>query len=458
MPHGGRDIDALTAWLTALLWPPTAAISGWGRHVRGALQVVYMLAQDLAGGMLTLRATGLVYTTLLSLVPLLAVSFSLLKAFGVHYQVEPLLQEFLQPLGPKAPEIVATLIGFVENIDVGLLGALGLATFIYTVVSLVHKIESAFNAIWGVARDRPFFQRFSSYLSVTLFGPVLVMAALGLRASLNSSWVLQRLYAVETLGAIADAAAALLPLVLVIASLTAVYLFLPNTRVRALSALLGGVVAGLAWELTGGLFAAFVAGSTRYTAVYASFAIGVVALIWLYLCWLILLLGSSVALYHQHPERRRPGGVRPLSIEATEAPALRAMAAIGTRFRQGQAPLALDALAAALQVAAVQLAPVLDACERAGLLSRTEAEGAWLPAYAPEAIGLAQVLEAVRGRSPAAQTPAHPPAVHDGVHEVMQRLELARRQALQGESVERLTGAPAHDGEGTTQRGGAGAP
>ena len=105
----------------------------------------------------------------------MAVSFSLLKAFGVHNQIEPMLNHFLAPLGEKGIEFSQRILGFVENVQVGVLGSLGLAFLIYTVVSLVQKIEEAFNFIWRIRQPRRFVRRFSDYMSVILVGPVLIV-------------------------------------------------------------------------------------------------------------------------------------------------------------------------------------------------------------------------------------------------------------------------------------------
>ncbi len=100
------------------------------------------------------RAMSLVYTTLLSLAPLLAVSFSILKGFGVHNQLQPFLLEVLKPLGDKAGEITSNIVTFVENLQLGVLGFLGFLLLFYTVISLVDQIESCFNFIWRITKPR----------------------------------------------------------------------------------------------------------------------------------------------------------------------------------------------------------------------------------------------------------------------------------------------------------------
>ena len=109
-------IQSLKQRLNGVIWgSDDASLSCWQQQLIRFVQIMSMVWRDLSGGMLTLRAMSLVYTTLLSLVPLLAVSFSVLKGFGVHNQLEPALLNLLQPLGEKSIEITQKIVGFVEN-------------------------------------------------------------------------------------------------------------------------------------------------------------------------------------------------------------------------------------------------------------------------------------------------------------------------------------------------------
>ena len=129
-----------------------------------ALAVFLAVVRDLAFGQLMLRATSLVYTTLLSIVPVLALTFSVSKAFGVHGQIEPALQRFMEPLGPKGAEITTNIMRFIDNMHVGVLGSVGLGMLLFTAVSTILKIESSINTIWHVKTMRPLSQRISYYL------------------------------------------------------------------------------------------------------------------------------------------------------------------------------------------------------------------------------------------------------------------------------------------------------
>src|ERR1700741_4214477 len=119
-----------------------------------SLRLLYVTIRDFSEGQLSLRAMSLVYTTLLSLIPLLAISFSVLKAFGVHNEIAPFLSNFLTPLGPAKEEVIGRIVEFIDNTKVGVLGSLGLAMLIYTVISLIQKVEDSFNYIWKVNTPR----------------------------------------------------------------------------------------------------------------------------------------------------------------------------------------------------------------------------------------------------------------------------------------------------------------
>jgi membrane protein len=175
---------------------------------------------------LNLQAMGLTYSTLLSLVPFLAVMFSVLKAFGAQNVLEPFLAQLLQPLGNAASEVTSRIINFVENIRVGILGAAGVAMLFYTVVTLVAKIEDALNQIWRLPHSRTWSQRVTAYLSVILVGPVMIFAALTLTASAQSYWLVERLFEIGFVSYLFTLTTSVMPFVLLCATFTFLYKFL----------------------------------------------------------------------------------------------------------------------------------------------------------------------------------------------------------------------------------------
>lgn len=370
----------------------------WQKYLIAMLRIGYLAVRDLFfDAQLNLRAMSLVYTTLLSLVPLIAVSVSVLKGFGAHSHIEPTLQSFLAPLGARGEEITATIIKFVEGINSGLLGTFGLVLLLYTVVSLMQKIESAFNFTWHVSEERSFARRFSDYLSVILIGPVLVFTAIGLTASLTNSAIYQALIKYEFFSSIVGVFELAIPYMLIILAFTLLYIFIPNTKVKLGSALVGALVAGIAWQTIGWLFASFVS-KANYTQIYSAFAALFFFMIWLYISWLTILIGACIAFYYQNPEyRSRNQRKFSLSNRMKEKAALMAMVRVAEAYyRQQHAPVVSE-LVQYLNVSSESLAPVIKSLINSGLLLRTDADPCGLvPGKAPDAMKLGEILNAVR--------------------------------------------------------------
>ncbi|WP_455220110.1 YhjD/YihY/BrkB family envelope integrity protein [Kaarinaea lacus] len=385
--------------LHEFVWAPDkTGVPQFKRTLIETLRIAHLVIRDLFDGLLTLQAMSLVYTTLLSIVPLLAVSFSVLKGFGVHNQVEPLLQNFLAPLGEQGVEITQRIIGFVENTKAGVLGSVGLAFLFYTVVSLIQKIEKSFNYTWRVTEHRPFAQRFSDYLSVVLIGPLLIFSAIGITASITGSSTMQHLQEYETVDWFIRFVSRLLPYLLVIAAFTVVYIFVPNTRVKIKSALIGAIVAGILWETTGWVFATFVVKSAKYAAIYSAFATMVIFMIWLYACWMILLIGASISFYVQYPEYRtlQERGFQ-LSNRMKEKIALLTMSVVGANYYDNKDPISMQGIAKHLHITPEVLAPIVEQLLSYKLLVKTAgARSGLVPAQPPETQKLLDILRVVR--------------------------------------------------------------
>ena len=446
---------AILASLDEFVWrTPAVPVSRRRALVMRLLRLVIVLVRDIAFGQLTLRAMGLVYTTLLSIVPLLAISFSVLKAFGVYNQIRPALMRFLEPLGEKGVEITARIMQFIENINVGVLGSVGLALLLYTAVSLVHKVEESFNYIWHVSRGRSIGERFSRYVSALLVGPLLVFSAIGITAAVAGMSLVRDAMEIEAINWLMLQLGRMLPYALVIAAFTFLYTFMPNTRVRLGPALAGGVVGGIAWQSAGWAFAQFAAASTRYSAIYSSFAILILFMLWLYLNWLILLFGSSVSFYFQHPEYLvKKGGEPRLSNRMREYLALAAMSLIGKQHLAGSVPLSVDTLARELRMPTRSVDEVLTALQARGILATTgEEPPGWLPVRDLDRVSAKDVLDTVRtaGEAHSVNVDALPRMT--AVERLLQEYDDAAGEALKGVSISELAGLADGADQVTTDR------
>lgn len=330
-----------------------------------------VLFQQLMQGEITMRAMGLVYTTLLSITPLLALSFSVLKGFGVHNQLEPLLLQFMSPLGTKAEEVTKQVLGFVDNIQVGALGVVGLVTLLYTVLMMMQQIENAFNHLWQLPPNRSIHRQFSKYISVIMVAPILLFTMFGLMSSLSHTALAERIASHSSW----DFLLQLVPVMLVIAVFTFVYIFIPNTRVKFLPALGAGVIAGLAWQAGGWLFASFVVSSGQQTAVYSVFVGLFLFMLWMYIGWIIVLLGARLAYYFQYPEAVfQVGQPENLSLESRELLSAAVLREIGLGFTQGQAPMTLEELRARIPISRLLINKTLEDLIHYGIVSQEKSK------------------------------------------------------------------------------------
>ena len=383
--------------LDSFIWADAISKRGLpGRVVATVLRYVYAVLRDVFSGQLTLRAMSLVYTTLLSIVPLLAFSFSVLKGLGVHEDLPARLSGLLQPLGDKGVEYTNKLIGIVDSVNGKALAGIGLAFFLYTVISMVQKTEESFNYVWYVTKPRSFARRLVEYLSVLLVGPLFIGIAIGMIGVLTSGSLFDYVVHNSFFGPIFATLGKLVPYLIVCSVFTFLYMFMPNTKVNLKSALVGGIAGGVLWATTSVLFAAVVVDSTKNNAIYAGFAIPISALIWLYLNWLILLIGSQLAFYFQNPAYLRIGRRDPqLSNSMRERLALNVMLAVGKEFRHPGGGITVDALSSELKVPGLTLSPIISGLEQAGLLTVSEKE-CMQPGREMARIMLKDILSVVR--------------------------------------------------------------
>jgi membrane protein len=337
-----QDTGAAALWLRAARYP-------------------YALLRDLLRGQLNLHAMGLVYASLLSIIPLVALSFSILKALDAEDMLRPMVHEFLRPMGGAADQFTDQVMSFARRVHGGLLGSVGFGLLIWTLLGTMRKVEDGFNFVWHIDVPRSFARRSAEYVTLLLAVPLL-LAALAAFSRLTALLPL--------LGRLQAWSLRLAPYFVICLLMTALYVVIPNTRVRLRPALYGGVTAGILWAAVGRLFTLFVLYSARLTLVYAGFAIMIAALLWTYLGWTILLLGAQVSFYVQNPSFLRAGLREPrLSGAETERLALGIMFLVAERARDGGRAFTIEEMSMRLEFPGSVVTRSATALARAGYLS-----------------------------------------------------------------------------------------
>lgn len=371
--------------------------SGLKGRFFSALQTIYGISVNFATHNGPLRAAALTYTTVLSLVPFLAIAFAVLKGLGAQNALEPVLQQF----AGDSEETIARIIAYVNNTNVKSLGAIGLVMLIVTVISLMDSIDEAFNAVWGVRETRTLQRRFSDYLSVVIVGPILLLAATSMTSSLQSQWLLQWLILNTYLGDAILLLFRLLPYLSVWIAMVFLYIFIPNTRIKFGSAVIGGVIAGTAWQLAQWGYFHFQVGVANYNAIYGTLSALPVFLVWIYTSWLIVLFGLEIVCAHQHRGHGFVGSrAFLLNVTAREELAVAVVVQVSLHFQKGGTPPALRQIAEELKLPVLPVESIVTELAQLGYLVLTAGnETGWLPARDPSEVQVSELLAAMRGES-----------------------------------------------------------
>jgi membrane protein len=289
-----------------------------------------------------LRASALTYTVALSIVPVLALAFSVLKGFGGYDEIRPLIDRYLAPGSPKTGN---QLMSYVNRTNAAAIGTAGGAFLMFTVVSTMGNIESAFNQIWRVTRSRSLLRKFTDYLSVLFTVPLLLLPALTMTTMFAA-----RLSGVPFLALVT-------PYAMVWAGFFLLYVFFPYTHVSYGAAAVGSFIGALLFQFGQWAYVNFQVGVANYEAIYGALAALPIFLVWLYIAWSIVLFGAEISAAIQRGVGR--SSLTPDSPEFSYVAALDILLRLADQLVSGGRPVTVGSLAAELGVDQGAIAPIV---------------------------------------------------------------------------------------------------
>jgi len=361
------------------------------RALRAAVSAVKTALRVLETENVQLRAMALTYISLFALVPALVVAFSVVQAFTGMEKISARVNEFLfENLAVGARETIEPYLQrFVQNAHITSAGLVGGALLAWAAVSLFTNVDRAVNGIWGIRRRRGIAQQATIYWVGLTLGPLLLAASVMLGRT-------TREYLSGTgAGVLAHAASA----VLTCAFFSVLYVIVPNTKVSLRAASLGGLAAGVAWEVAKAGYTFAVAKIFRYQAIYGSVAAIPIFLLWLYLSWTILLFGARLSYVVQYASALIQGAPHPQSRTGKEILAGQVMLQIARAFDAGAKPPDGGDLATQLGLQAEDAGEALAALRHGGLIVAV-GDGGLVPSRPLEKITLQDVRKAVAGAEP----------------------------------------------------------
>ncbi|BCO09877.1 hypothetical protein GF1_22530 [Desulfolithobacter dissulfuricans] len=400
--------------------------------MRTILRILFIVREEFFRARITLRASALTYTIILSMVPLLAMSTAVLKGLGSDNQLKIAAYKFIDQLGPgpdvnnttadNAPgyetgeEVVVgqasgqdmithlhnavdMIFDYVDRTNFAALGAFGIVGLLLTVILMLSTVEDAMNAIWHSRKGRPLLRKVMDYLGLLILLPISINVALAGDAVLESPRMLAALQAVIHSAWVIKVLLKLLPFLFVILSLMIMYLFFPTVRVQTSAAFSGAVFAAVFWFIVLRIYIVLQIGVAKYNAIYGSFATVPLLLIWIYLGWTFILLGATLAFAVQNRNRYHLPGQHRTPLQNLQL-CLDILKIMYGHFSQGQ-PTPLDRLIRELdreQEADIQ--QCLDLLLAGQLIYRVEAndDPTLVPASPPQSFRAVELVQLVFGR------------------------------------------------------------
>ncbi|MBE0567377.1 MAG: YihY family inner membrane protein [Krumholzibacteria bacterium] len=366
------------------------------------LRIVVLAARGFTANSLQLRASALVYYTLMSVVPTLALAFGIAKSFGLEAALEDTLRRQLAGQQEALDQVIRFSRALLDNTRGGLVAGVGVALLLWAAVRLLGTVEASFNAIWSVDRGRTVLRRITDYLAIAVLGPLLLLASSSFSVVVSGrvDAALAGLGVAEPVSGAVLAGLELVPFVLLWLLMTVVYLALPNTKVSWRAGLAAGVVAGTLIQVVQFGSIQLVVNVARYNAVYGSFAVLPLFLIWLYVSWLIVLVGAEVSFAvdnaGDYARERAAGGA---SHRQRRMLAVRLAAICAARFIAGRPPATAAALAEHIGVPSRLAHAVLHDLLAASVLVEVRGAPGQPPAYQPardpEAVTTVEVVQAI---------------------------------------------------------------
>ena len=360
-----------------------------------ALRVIFLTISGLRDQLVLLRASALSYSTLLAIVPLLAIAFSMLKGLGVHSQIEHLLVNYLTA---EQEALSKKIIEYISNTDFKALGAFGTALLIVAVLMMLSNVERTFNELWGVSSNRSVIRKISDYISVLILGPLLIVISTALMTSLSSHTVVNTLSQYEVFEQFFVLFKTIVPHAGLWIAFTAMYMLMPNTRVRFVPALIAGIACGSLWELAFRVYTSFNIGVARYNTIYGTFAVLPIFIVWLYISWIIVLIGAKMS-YAIQNVRSHQQEFKDYTVgqEEREEMAVHVMIKIVDQFHRGAPPLTEGEVSKALSMPVGLIRETISRLAADGLVREIYGEEPrYQPGRNPNLISVLDVCQAMR--------------------------------------------------------------
>lgn len=389
-------------FLTGLWSEQIDALPKWKALPARFLRAVTVAVAEFFKDDCMLRASSLTFYTLLSIVPVFAVMFGTAKGFDFDKILEKELMEQLAGQEQALEHILAFSRKLLESTKGGLMAGVGVAMMFWAAIKVLGNIEAALNAMWDIRKQRTWWRRFSDYLAVMIFSPILLIVAGGATVFIRTqvSAITAKFAIAGMMSPLVLQALKLSPLILICALFTLIYMTMPNTRVPFKPALGGGIIGGVLFQIVQAVYIEFQVGVVNYNAIYGSFAALPLFFVWVQTSWTLVLFGAELCYAFQNADTYCSAtGCPELRPHEKKLLSLRIARLVIQDFAAGQAPLTVPQISQRLRVPARLAQDLVDELRQSGIFTETRTGEGRTPAFQPATdihrLNVQRVIEAI---------------------------------------------------------------
>ena len=296
---GKLNINYIINFLTVDIWRVTDGEVSRSRGILyNMIKIATLSVREFMQGRVITKASALTYSTLLAIIPALALLFAIARGFGFANLLETQIREGLSAHAEVAEILLSFIDSYLNHTKSGVFIGVGLIMLFYTILLLTDNIERTFNSIWQVKKPRTLYRKVTDYFSMILLLPLLIMLSSGI--SIYLSTIVKHMEEFVLLAPIVKFLVRMIPFVITWSMFTALYIFMPNTKVKFKYAILPGIIAGSAFQAFQYLYIGSQIWVSNYNAIYGSFAAIPMFLLWTQISWSICLYGAQLCYIAQN--------------------------------------------------------------------------------------------------------------------------------------------------------------
>ena len=288
-----KKLNTIWKFLTYDIWRITESeVTKTKFSLYTIIKTIYLCVNRFSKDQIMNKASALTYSTLLAIVPILAILFAIARGFGFANLMEHQVRHGFGGVKDTTELLMQFVDSYLSQTKSGVFIGVGLVLLLWTVINLTSNIERTFNRIWQVKKPRSMYRKVTDYFSMFLLLPILIVVSGGL--SIFMTTTMKEMYNFAVLAPILKFLVRLIPFALTWFMFTGLYIFMPNTKVKFKNAFISGVLAGTAYQAFQYLYIDSQVWVTKYNAIYGSFAAIPMFLLWMQTSWTICLFGAEL--------------------------------------------------------------------------------------------------------------------------------------------------------------------